>query len=74
MRRESDLEYKEDQEALDPQRVTVLMGVMLFLMFVPFFLYTVGIIEVWLMSILFLPGLCVLGYMVYKYHIRRTEH
>ena len=74
MRRESDLEYKEKLDELDPQRMAILMGLMIMLMFIPFILYTVGIIEVWLMSILFLPGLCVLGYMVYKYHIRRNEH
>lgn len=70
MRKDADLEYREEPE-LDSRKMACLMGLMLFLLVVPFMLYITGVIEVWLMSVLFIPGICILLFMIYKYRIRR---
>ena len=53
MRKDADLEYREEPE-LDSRKMACLMGLMLFLLVVPFMLYITGVIEVWLMSVLFI--------------------
>ena len=70
MRKDADLEYREEPE-LDSRKMACLMGLMLFLLVVPFMLYITGVIEVWQMSVLFIPGICILLFMIYKYRIRR---
>lgn len=70
MRKDADLEYREEPE-LDSRKMVYLMGLMLFLLVIPFMLYVTGVIEVWLMSVLFIPGICILLFMIYKYRIRR---
>ena len=69
MRSDRDYDMREE-EGLDPRRMAFLLALVVFLLFVPFMLHTVGIIKTWLMSVLFIPGVCLLFFVIHKYRIR----
>ena len=64
MRKDTDMDYGREEWELDPRRMAFLMGLMLILLVIPFALHVVGVIETWLMTLLFIPGIAILAYMV----------